>query len=576
MTTVDAIVLAGGRATRMGGVDKPAISVGGRSMLGVALDAVAGCAHIVVVGPHRPDLAPEIRQVQEIPAGSGPVAALEAGVRALRECSHPADLIVILAADMPFLGAATIGELIGYATTSATDAVFATDDSGRPQYLVGVWRRAALLTALGRLDSVANQPMRALVPENTVMVALTDIADCDTPEQVRAAQVAAPPLALDRAREILATAPARLPAREATLTSVRGAALAAPLAADEALPRFDVSAMDGYAVAGDEPWRLRADIGYAGGDRPGGLRAGEAVRIATGAHVPEGTEAVVRDEYVRIAEGVVHRLPEAPVRDDIRRRGEDWHIGDIVARAGTPVTSALISVAAAAEVRTAQVRGPVRARIIMTGDEIRGDGPLRAGQTRDSIGPVLPELLSRYGIEPSGRVHLRDTPHGFDEVLTATSEDNLLVIVGATGGGAADQLRGALDRTGARIMVHRLRMRPGASTVVAELPGGPVVLGLPGNPFAALATLSALAPAIVSGLTGRTVPRKRKAPLLNASEISGPTPRIVPARAADGGWLGDTAVRTAHLAGLLDRDALVIVPADATDGTPVEYLPLPE
>ena len=575
MTTVDAIVLAGGRATRMGGVDKPAIAVGGRPMLGVALDAVAECVRIVVVGPHRPELPPEIRQVQEVPAESGPVAAIACGVRALQECDFPADLVVTLAADLPFLTASAISELIGYATTSVADAVFATDESGRPQYLVGVWRRTALLAALRRLDSVTNQPMKALVPVSTMMVALSGIADCDTPEQVRAAQAAAPPLPLARAREILATDPALLPVRESRLISARGATLADPLQAVEALPRFDVSAMDGYAVAGTGPWHLRHDIGFAGGERPAGLLAGEAVRIATGAHIPEGTDGVLRDEFIRVDDGMLHRLPEAPVRDDIRHRGEDWHSGDIVAPAGTPVTAALVSVAVAAEVGSVRVRGPVRARIIMTGDEIRGEGPLHSGQTRDSIGPVLPNLLSWYGIEPTDRVHLRDTPNGFDEVLTAPGDDHLLVIVGATGGGAADQLRGALDRAQARILVHRLRIRPGGSTVVAELPGGPVILGLPGNPFAAVATLSALAPAIVSGLTGRTLSRTRTAPLLNAGEISGPVPRIVPAQAAEGGWSGDPAVRTAHLAGLLDREALVIVPAGASDGALVEYLPLP-
>ncbi|WP_036504387.1 NTP transferase domain-containing protein [Nocardia aobensis] len=576
MTTVDAIVLAGGRATRMGGVDKPAIAVGGRAMLTVALDAVADCVRTVVVGPHRPELAPEIRQVQEVPAGAGPVAAVACAVRALEECDFPADLVVVLAADLPFLTAAVIGELIGHATTSDADAVFATDESGRPQYLVGVWRRTALLSALRQLDSVTNQPMKALVPVDTLMVTLPGITDCDTPEQVRAAQAAAPALPLAQARELLRTAITRLPVHEARPAAVRGAALAAPLRAASALPRFDVSAMDGYAVSGEEPWRLRHDVGFAGGERPVGLLAGEAVRIATGAHVPEGTDTVVRDEFVRLDDGLLRRLPEAPIRDDVRHRGEDWHSGDIVAAEGTPVNAALISVATAAEVVTAQVRGPVRARIVMTGDEIRSAGPLHSGQTRDSVGPVFPELLSWYGIESSDRVHLRDTPNGFDDVLSDTTDDHLLVVVGATGGGAADQLRGALDRAGARILVHRLRMRPGGSTVVAELPSGPVVLGLPGNPYAAVATLWALAPAIVSGLTGRIPARVRTGPLLNAGDVSGPVPRILPARAAEaGGWVADGHIRTAHLAGLLDRDGLVVVPAGAVDGEPVEYLPLP-
>ncbi|MBF6174701.1 NTP transferase domain-containing protein [Nocardia blacklockiae] len=577
MTDADAIVLAGGRATRMGGVDKPAIVVGGRSLLDAALSAVAACARTVVVGPHRPELPPEVRQAQEVPAGSGPVAAIAAGLRSLEECDFPAELLVILAADMPFLTADAIGELLTHAAESDADAVFAADESGRPQYLVGVWRRTALLTGLDRLDSLTNAPMKALVPVDTMMVPLPGVADCDTADDVRRARAHAAPVTLDEARSILRRNSSRLPSRQAPLRSVPGATLAAPLAAADALPRFDVSAMDGYAVAGDGPWRLRHDVGFAGGQRPVGLLPGEAVRIATGAHVPEGTTAVVRDEFVHAdPDGALRRLPDAPVRDDVRRRGEDWQPGDIVAPEGTPVTAALLSVAAAAEVAAAPVRGPVRARIVMTGDEIRSEGPLHAGQTRDSIGPVLPDLLGWCGIQALDRVHLRDTPNGFDEVLAADAECELLVVVGATGGGAADQLRDALDRIDARILVHRLRLRPGGSTVVAETAGGTTILGLPGNPFAAVATLLALAPAIVEGRTARTPSRRRLAPLLNAAEISGPAPRIVPARAApEGGWLGDPHIRTAHLAGLLHRDALVIVPPHATDGTQVEYLPLP-
>ncbi|WP_280369241.1 NTP transferase domain-containing protein [Nocardia wallacei] len=577
MTDADAIVLAGGRASRMGGVDKPAIVVGGRSMLDAALGAVVGCARTVVVGPHRPELGPEVRQAQEVPAGSGPVAAIAAGLRSLDECDFPAELVVVLAADMPFLTAAAVDDLRRHADESGTDAVFAADESGRPQYLVGVWRRTALLAGLARLDSLMNQPMKALVPVDTVMVPLPGVADCDTADDVRRARAHATPLSLDEARSVLRGKLSRLPTRQATLRSVPGAALAEPLAAAEALPRFDVSAMDGYAVSGDGPWQLRHDVGFAGGERPVGLLTGEAVRIATGAHVPEGTTTVVRDEFVHTGpDGLLRRLPDTPIRDDVRRRGEDWQPGDIVAPAGTPVSAALLSVASSAEVGAAAVRGPVRARVVMTGDEIRSEGPLHTGQTRDSIGPVLPDLLAWCGIRALDRVHLRDTANGFDEVLAAATDCELLLVVGATGGGAADQLRDALDRLRARILVHRLRMRPGGSTVVAETDSGTTILGLPGNPFAAVATLLALAPSVVEGRLGRTSARKITGPLLNAAEISGPAPRIVPARnAPEGGWLGDSHIRTAHLAGLLDRDGLVIVPPNAPDGALVEFLPLP-
>ncbi|WP_245720182.1 NTP transferase domain-containing protein [Nocardia uniformis] len=582
MTTVDAIVLAGGRASRMGGVDKPAIVVGGQSMLEAALGAVEGSARTVVVGPHRPELPPEILQAQEVPAGAGPVAAIAAGLGVLAGCDFPAGLIVVLAADMPFLTAHAIDELLRHAKESGSDAVFAADESGRPQYLVGVWRRRALAAAVNQLQSLVNQPMKALVPVDTVMVPLPGVSDCDTPDQVRQARAAVEqtaanvPLTLTEARSVLRHTVSRLTPKRVHLRAARGGALAEPLIAADALPRFDVSAMDGYAVSGDGPWQVRHDIGFAGGQRPVGLLSGEAVRIATGAHVPDGTSSVVRDEFVRVgADGLLDRLPDTPIRDDVRHRGEDWGTGSTVAPTGTPVSAALISAAASAEVTEALVRGPVQARIVMTGDEIRSEGPLRAGQTRDSIGPILPELLSWYGVHTQDRVHLRDTANAFDEVLVAAADSDLLVIVGATGGGAADQLRAALERTDALMLVRRLRLRPGGSTVVAQLRSGTVVLGLPGNPFAAVGTLMALTPALVAGRTGSTREHTLTAPLVNAAQVAGPVTRIVPARALpDGSWTGDAQIRTAHLAGLLHRDGLVVVPAEARDGDLVEVLPL--
>ena len=417
MTAVDAIVLAGGRASRMGGVDKPAIVIGGRSMLDAALDSVRDCAEVVVVGPYRPALDSRFRQVREVPPGSGPVAAIGTGLSAL---DTTAPWIVVLAADMPFLTDATVHELLRRATESTADAVFAIDASGRPQYLVGVWRRSALVAAVAGLGSLVNQPMKAIVPAETVLVELPDIADCDTEEEVRRAREslatdrASARLDLTEARERLGTGLTPLVAYEAALSEVPGAALAAAITAAGPLPRFDVSAMDGYAVCGDGPWQLRRDVGFAGGARPEGLRSGEAVRIATGAHVPDGTTSVVRDEFATITGDELTRLPDTPFRGDVRKSGEDRKIGDLVAPAGTRVTAALRSAAASVEVITGTVRGPVRARIVMTGDEIRSTGPLQTGQTRDSIGPVLPDLLAGCGVRVVDRVHLRDTAHGFD------------------------------------------------------------------------------------------------------------------------------------------------------------------
>ncbi|GAB2628579.1 NTP transferase domain-containing protein [Prescottella soli] len=577
----DAIVLAGGHATRMGGVDKPAIVVGGRRMLDTALGAVDGCDRIAVVGPHRNELSARIVQTQESPAGTGPVAALAAGLAALG--GSTGGLVVVLAADLPTLDGRTVSQLVSTLVEHPeAEASFAVDESGHVQFLLSVWRRPALAHRLDALAGRENQPMKALMPDRHVTVAVAGVADCDTPADVERARAARPPepMDVDEARAVIRESLVPLPVHEVRLPDALGATLAAPLVAAEALPRFDVSAMDGYAVAGPGPWRLRREIRYAGSSADLTLANGEAVRIATGAQVPSGATEVIRDEHVETTtdpEGLLRRLPGVPARDDTRRRGEDWQPGHHLAEAGVAVTSAVVSAAASAEVVAATVRGPVRAHLVVTGDEIRRDGPLRDGQTRDSLGPVLPEILRHCGVRTVADTHLRDTADGFDALLRDARDADVVVVVGATGGGAADQLRGALSRAGARTLVGRVRCRPGGSQVTAVLPDGRVVLGLPGNPLAAVVTLLTMLPAIVDGLTARTPVVPAAGPVSNAAEAGTSVTRIVPvARQADGTWRADTVVRTAHLAGLIGREALALLPPDPIDGQTVELFSLPQ
>lgn len=581
----DAIVLAGGRATRMGGVDKPAITVGGRRLLDTALAAAADCDRTVVVGPRRDDLPPTVVQTQETPAGSGPVAALSAGLSALP--GSTGGLVLVLAADLPSLDRATVRTLVSALLDRPdAEASFAVDESGRMQFLLGVWRRASLTARLDALAGRENQPMRALVPDRRVTVECTGVTDCDTPadvERARAAHVPAP-MTVTEARAAVRELLSPLPVRQAPLFESLGAVLAAPLVAAEALPRFDVSAMDGYAVAGPGPWRLRTEIRYAGELTALDLGDGDAVRIATGAQVPSGATCVIRDEFVDVAPDSVGKLvvrrPGTPVRDDTRRRGEDWQPGHHLANAGIAIGPAVVSAAASAEVTAGAVRGPVRAHVVVTGDEIRRDGPLRDGQTRDSLGPVLPDVLAHCGVRTVADTHLRDTADGFDALLRDARDTDVIVVVGATGGGAADQLRGALLRAGARIVVARVKCRPGGSQVTALLPDGRVVLGLPGNPVAAVSTLLMMLPAVVDGLTARAPSAPATGTVVNAPDAAAAgvgVTRIVPVvRQSDGTWRADTVVRTAHLAGLIGREALALLPPGPLDAQTVELLPLPQ
>lgn len=580
----DAIVLAGGSGSRMGGVDKPAIEVGGRSMLATALAAVVGAETTVVVGPHREDLDPTVRQVQESPRGSGPVAALAAGLRV----AAGSPTVAVLAADLPSLTSDAIVRLRESLDDTGADAAFAVDEAGRVQFLLGVWRTDALTGRLGDLEGLTNQAMKSLVPNGFATVRMSDVSDCDTETDLAAARArvegapAGSPLSIADARDAVRRRIETLAALELPPLDAIGGTLAQPLVAADALPRVDVSAMDGYAVAGPGPWLVDTAIRYAGSTDEVQLDPGHAVRIATGAHLPVGATSVIRDEHVDLDGKTLSRKADAPDRDDSRRHGEDWQPGTVLAPGGTPVTAGLASLARSAEVTELLVRGPVRAHVVVTGDEIRRDGPLRDGQTRDSLGPVLPRYLSWCGLHTTTDTHLRDTVGGFDELLAEGSTDtDAIVIVGATGGGAADHLRRALDRAGARIVVSRVRCRPGGSQIVATLPDERVVLGLPGNPFAAVATVLLTAPAVAAALTGAPRPRPVTGVIANGAELApagsrGETPRIVPVtRQPDGTWLGLNQVRTAHLGALVGAEALAVIEPATPDGGVAELLPLP-
>lgn len=184
----DAVVLAGGRASRLGGVDKAEVLVAGRALLDRVLDAAANARRTVVLGP--PDLnRAGVVTVLEEPPGSGPAAALWAGVTALdRRSPDAAAAVLVLACDVPLAGRAVPGLLAALASDPAADGAHLVDGTGRVQPLVAVYRRAPLRAALDRLpDHGRGCSMRQLVAELAlirVVDADGDGADADTWDDV--------------------------------------------------------------------------------------------------------------------------------------------------------------------------------------------------------------------------------------------------------------------------------------------------------------------------------------------------------------------------------------------------------
>ncbi|MFD4240076.1 NTP transferase domain-containing protein [Streptomyces sp. NPDC058525] len=183
----DAIVLAGGAARRLGGADKPALSVGGRPLLDRVLDACADAATTIVVGGRRPTARP-VRWTREDPPGGGPLAALDAGLR-----QTTAELVLVLSADLPFLDRQTVRDLL--TAPGGQEGALLRDPDGRDQPLVAAYRGEPLRRELALLatehGSLAGLPLRALTAElDLTRVAAPPFAsfDCDTWDDLAAAR----------------------------------------------------------------------------------------------------------------------------------------------------------------------------------------------------------------------------------------------------------------------------------------------------------------------------------------------------------------------------------------------------
>jgi molybdopterin-guanine dinucleotide biosynthesis protein A len=196
----EAVILAGGRGTRLGGIDKPGAVVGSSTMVAAVVSAcaAAGARSVVLVGPARADLAkiadalPGGRTVvREDPPGAGPVPALRAGLPRVR-----APWVAVLAADLPFLRSEQIRELLAAASGGTAAGVVMTDDSGAAQWLAGCWRSARLRSAL---DAYGDSSLRGLLgPLHPVLMTYAarpgeppPWLDCDTPAELAAARLAA-------------------------------------------------------------------------------------------------------------------------------------------------------------------------------------------------------------------------------------------------------------------------------------------------------------------------------------------------------------------------------------------------
>ena len=365
-----------------------------------------------------------------------------------------------------------------------------------------------------------------------------------------------------------------------TLAEALGCVLAEDLTARNDLPAADNSAMDGWAVAGRPPWRIVAD--RPAGTLPGArLRAGEGVRIATGASLPPGAEAVVPvEDSTRDASGVRPVTPaprDGNPRSHIRYAGEEARAGDLLLSSGALVTPPVLGLAAAAGNDTLLVVPAPRVEVLVLGDELLDTGPARNGCTRDALGPQLPGWLAAFGVRQQNLQRLPDRLTSLTAALRHSGAD-VIVTTGGTSAGPRDHVHAAVHAIGGRLLVDGVDVKPGHPMMLASLPRDRWLVGLPGNPFAACAALVTLVEPLLFALAGRPQPAPDTVRLSAAQ----------PGRVGDGHRLLPVArgprdlaevlpsCGSAMLRGLAAASGLAVVePHGAAAGDRVSYLSLP-
>jgi molybdopterin molybdotransferase len=294
------------------------------------------------------------------------------------------------------------------------------------------------------------------------------------------------------------------------LSVVAGRILAQPVKADEPLPRFDYSAMDGYAVdttslATGLPARLKVAGSIAARRTVGKpvLQDGCAFRILTGAPIPAGANAVIAQEDVR-REGdrvVLSRAPRAG--DNIRRRGEDVRSGDCLIEAGTAMGPLQAGVAAACGYPGVRVFRRLRVALFTTGSELRQPGEsIQPGEIYDANRFILRGLLTEPWIEFVDLGSCVDQPSKLRTIFqTAAARADVIVSAGGISVGDEDHVVDAFQRCGGRLWVRKVAIKPGKPLVLGNIADA-TYIGLPGNPGALFTTFKVIVDRILAVRAG--------------------------------------------------------------------------
>lgn len=381
-------------------------------------------------------------------------------------------------------------------------------------------------------------------------------------------------LSLEAAQQLLLADLAQLAPERVRISDGAGRVLAADICARLTQPPADLSAMDGYALRfADLPGPLKI-VGESAAGRPwrGHVEPGQAIRIFTGAHVPNGADTIALQEDARLEGDSLsfpHEGPEAKGAH-VRPQGMDFRTGAVLARQGMKLRPAHVGLLAAAGHATIEVARRPHVAVLATGDELVLPGQIPAtAQIVNSNTPMLTAMLRQAGAQVTDLGIVPDQEGEIAAAIARAAGHDLLLTIGGASVGDHDLVKQVLQSQGAVLDFWRIAIRPGKPLLAGRM--GPMrVLGLPGNPVSAFVCGLLFARPLVAAMQGDRQPL----PVERRARLAVPVPANGPRRAFLRAWLrstpeGDVAEPlpvqdSALLSELAAANALVVRPERAS------------
>lgn len=509
MREIAGCILAGGQNRRMGGKKKGFLTYRGTRFL----DLIRGNLNAfprIYLSVEKLERYPfeEAEVVEDLFPGTGPMGGIAS---VLKKCKEEA--VFVIPCDMIFLSEKVVIEMKCAYEDTGLPVILKEKNEGDLSPLPGIYTQG-MLPKMETCMKTGDYRLRSLwEKEDYVAVERPqekELMNINRPEEYRKIQwisvSEAGKLLEESVKEMMGT-------EEVSLSEAKGRILAENLAAKTDQPPFSRSPLDGYALRAkdsegaskDCPVRLKVTEKIFAGEIPKvTVGEGEAVRLMTGSPIPQGADAVIRQEHTGAERQNLVEIYE-PLKpfENYCFKGEDFQKGEILLKKGTHMDFIAVGVAAAMGYDKIPVRRKIRAGILATGDELCEPGEeLAPGKIYNSNGFLIREWLEEMEVQVVRSVCQEDAAERIARSIDEMSrETDLILTTGGVSVGERDLMPEVFERLGIRLLFHGVQVKPGAPTM-AGMYGDVPVIALSGNPFGVLVHLELLVRPVQKKLTG--------------------------------------------------------------------------